>query len=287
MVWIILLGSFFLITFTILCAQLAVTLTFERVQQNKSLSIAAHWLHPLVLRAAFDTKTNEPEVWLFGKIRLNPVASREGIGPTTYEAPSVTTPPHSRNVDNKDSTAEKKTFDDTAYSPPAEKSRPEEGSASAAAASETEPAGRVPLGKRARSFVAKIKKSAWMKALIFFSQTSWRSKIIRWSGRCLISLPRLVSFHSAMVHVRAGLPDPALTGNVFGFWTGVHSALFPQKNDRFALTIDPVFTENCFFIKGDVCIRSSLMRFAVLFALAAVTFPYFSTIKAWRRASRQ
>ncbi len=272
---------------TVLLAQLSVTLTFERLPEKQSVSVAAHWLHPLILRAAFDAQTGATEVWLFGAVRIFPARSQESppnaFGHEASGPPAAS--PSSADGGNGPERSGEMPDGNTGSASPGEEDR-EENQVAGAAAPQDAPSERVTLGQRLGIAAAKIKKSSWMRTLMLIRQTSWRSKILRWCKRCLGSLPGLVSFHSADLHVWAGLSDPALTGGIFGCWTGMHGALSARKKPRFALTVEPVFTEDCLFIKGSVSFRSSLMRFAVLPALAIGTFPYLSTIKAWRRSRR-
>jgi hypothetical protein len=280
----ILSASACLAAIAVLCARIVVTAAFERTAEKKSFSLAVHWVHPRIARAAFDTLKNETQLWLFGRLRMAPGPSRQERG-DFYDIP--TPPPEGAAVPKSsgkiDSLGEDEPVSAGSHevpSEPAPLSEPE-GTTEAVGAAK-----KVPLREKLRGAIAKMKKSAWMRAVFFIGQASWRSKILRWLARCTAALPRLVKLHAADMHIRAGFSDPAATGRLFGYWTGFCGAVAAEKKLPLSLTIDPVFTEACLFVRGSVSVQSSLMRFLTLFAVAVATFPYFSTIKTWRASRR-
>lgn len=246
-----------------------------------------HWMHPFVIRGIFDAPKKAIELWLFGRLRIftNKTQSRVDSSENQMPPPPLgPSPEPSMTMDQPDS------FQSEKNATTGEPLDAEEIHSGGAQGDFTFPkettAARESLKKKIKNAVEKIKKSAIMRAFIFISQASWRAKIVRWAKRCIRFLPKTGRHHSTNVQIRAGFADPALTGVLFGYWIGAYSAVFPNAKKQLKVNFEPVFTEECFSIKGSISLRSALIRFVMLFSLALATFPYFSTLKAWRASRR-
>jgi hypothetical protein len=135
--------------------------------------------------------------------------------------------------------------------------------------------------------VESFKKSSFGQALFFVNQASWRGRMARWLKRCASFLPHLGGIGGTGLHIRLGLDDPALTGKLFGFWTGIKNGIFSGNADGERWILEPSFDGEYFSAEGSVALRSSLVRFVVLFALVFATFPYIATWRTWRASRRK
>jgi hypothetical protein len=87
--------------------------------------------------------------------------------------------------------------------------------------------------------------------------------------------------HGMRIYVRAGLDDPSETGKYFGYWQGISHAFLIDNNKKFDVTFIPVFTEACFEMDAQLCIRSSLLQLLKPAVVVVATFPYVSTFMVW------
>jgi hypothetical protein len=279
MLLIIFLGVACLIVMAVLFARIVVSLCIEHVPERSALSLVIYWMHPSMLRGVIDVRRKALELWLLRRFRIWPAPWSKKTSDSIE--PHMPPPPSSSH--SSSTIFEQDSFQGDAGSP---KGKPHDGGGSRRRDDEQDDSSEEPLKERAIGALEKMKRSTIMRTFSFILNASWRSKMLRWLKRCVCLLPKLGTYRSTDMQVRAGLGDPALTGRLFGCVTGAYNAGFPGINNLCIVTFEPVFNEECFFIKGSISLQSSLMRIMKLIACAAMTFPYFSTIKTWRASKR-
>ena len=122
--------------------------------------------------------------------------------------------------------------------------------------------------------------------MVFWKDSSWRAKIVRWLRRSLPRFFHLLSIRDLSLQVRLGLSDPGETGALYGYFLGASGALADQRNKNRRLVFDPVFERECLEAEGGLRISTSLFRLCIPLIFALLTFPYLHTFLLFRRARR-
>jgi hypothetical protein len=138
----------------------------------------------------------------------------------------------------------------------------------------------------------RAKQSLWNRlrtnpVLFVLRQKRWREKVFRWIVTLISRLLHFISFDTLYIRIRFGLPDPSLTGKVYGYWEGVKYGLIPSPNASFAMNLIPSFTDECFDFHARIAFHTAVSRIVIPVGSAIVTFPYLSTFLLWRRLKRR
>lgn len=136
------------------------------------------------------------------------------------------------------------------------------------------------------SFSSKINK--W-KLIIQFSLNQRRiaKKAMIWLGRVIGKLLRVVKIDQLTMQIKAGFEDPALTGSLHGFYTGIIHGLDINGHKHIKLDFEPVFNNRDIFeFEGAVSIKTSAARLLWPALVALFTFPYISALILWRRIKK-
>ena len=285
---------FFVVSLCVIClasafvlfGRIAVTLAIKLVPGSRTVSVDIHWMHPSMLRGERDATSKVLKLWLFGRLRVWPPRTPKQarhLPPHRTPPPPPSAGPVSESF--RHTRSQGNTSDADAAPPETREVHFGNDEDHRFQGKEARVKGR-PLKEKISTLINKIRKSGFVRALYFISQASWRGKTVRWIQRCVYYLPRLCRIHATDLHVRLGLDDPALTGKLFGYWTGMKNGIFYGNTNGRGWTFDPVFNEKYLSIEGSISLRSSLIRFIMLFALAFATFPYFTTFKTWRASGR-
>jgi hypothetical protein len=280
----ILAGVFCSVLLAALIGRIAVSMGFRYTSEMRSASLSLYWMHPGIFRGEIDSVTKVMKIWLFGKIKVWPTQPKEKKSATLaprklpqQPAEGVTSGSDVKPPFADSSAAAKEAAPKPRQLPP-EDEKPHPSTAPKAKSP--------PLRKKISAFIETIKKSGVIRAFFFIHHAPWRSKMIRWMRRWSCFLPRLWRIHNSELHIGLGLEDPALTGKLFGYWTGIKNAIFCKVSDGGTWTFKPYFNEEHCSIEGALSIRSSLLRFIILGALFLATFPYLATWRAWRGSRR-
>ncbi len=267
---------------TLLFAHATASLSFRFRPEMRSASLELSWLHRMVLRGVFDFIHWSLKMTLFGRFQVKTGAAgrgRAGNGSADTPAGGKKT---GAAIDKSDNVVSPSRDGDAAGGE--RRQRPQ----ADPSGGQTEKAfGGRTLKEAIARFAAARRRLASSRALFFAMRTSWRSKILRWAGRCLLQTLHLATVHSISLRVTAGFSDPAVTGNLFGCWVGVRHALSGAGVKRMDLRFEPVFQEERLEIDGSLSVRSSLVRFLFPLLVAAATFPYWETIMTWIAMKRR
>ena len=119
------------------------------------------------------------------------------------------------------------------------------------------------------------------------NQKKIAAKAVRWLQRFLGRCLRLITFDYLSVHIRAGFTDPAITGALHGFFTGMYHGLEIEDYRKFSIEFEPQFKEEDIFLcKGYVRIKTSLAQLLRPVVIGLLTFPYISAFILWRRIKK-
>jgi hypothetical protein len=279
----ILLGAFvvLIISFIIaLISPFSFLFRFKRVKALEFGRVKMYWFHPWVLYGLYDFKTHFLDIRLF---KFFIVYSQ-----------SVNTQQNGGDHGREDGAAvggfvRTETDTGTVYEAPGgiqypQGPEPEKPDIVNAVGEKTKKEGPV---ARLRSMQERFGYSSLRKALFFLCRESWRHKIGRWLGRTVSPLFHLFVIHRIRIHVRAGFMEPSVTGKIYGYWMGVSHALRNRKMKKNKMVFEPAFNNECLEIEALLHVRTSLLRFMIPVVIMVVTFPYFSTFKAWRTMPRR
>jgi hypothetical protein len=130
---------------------------------------------------------------------------------------------------------------------------------------------------------SKIKK--WQQIIQFsLNQRKIAGKAMKWLGRLLGKFIRVVRIERLSLYLRAGFDDPAFTGSLHGFYTGIMHGLDIGQYKHIKLDFEPLFNdEDIIEFEGSVSIRTSLARLLWPVVVALFTFPYVSAVILWLR----
>lgn len=136
------------------------------------------------------------------------------------------------------------------------------------------------------SLRSKIDK--WKQIVQFsLNQRKVAKKAMKWLGRVIGKLLRVVKIDRLSMHLKAGFEDPAFTGSLHGFYTGIIHGLDIDEYKHVKLNFEPVFdNDDIFEFEGSVSIRTSLARLLWPVTVALFTFPYISAFILWRRIKK-
>jgi|GEM_PF-1790676 hypothetical protein len=284
----ILLDTFivFLIFFIIvLVSPFSFILQYNRDSGEESALARMYWLHPWVLCGLFDLKKKLLDIRLFGRfiIYSKDVDKKQNDGAAEVGENVPAGPLHAEADSPR-----KETHTDAVYETAGSAHRTEHvhsesrgpGKPGVAPFGEDRKKKEGPIAKL-RSMREKIKNSSLQKVLFFLRQEAWRHKILSWLVRTISPFSHLFTMHRLMVHVRAGLLEPSTTGKLYGYWMGISHALMLDTKGKREMVFEPVFNKDCLEVDGNLCIRTSLLRFMVPVVIMVVTFPYFSTFRVW------
>ena len=89
------------------------------------------------------------------------------------------------------------------------------------------------------------------------------------------------------MRIKAGFTDPAITGTLHGFFTGMYHGLDIRENRHFSIDFEPQFEEeDIFLFEGAVRIKISLAQLLKPVFIGLLTFPYISAFILWRRIKK-
>lgn len=124
------------------------------------------------------------------------------------------------------------------------------------------------------------------KQIVEFSlnQRKIATKAMKWIGRVVGKLLRVVKMNRLSLSLRAGFEDPAFTGSLHGFYMGIIHGLDISDYKNIKLDFEPLFNdEDIIEFEGSISIRTSLAQLLWPVTVALVTFPYLSAFILWLR----
>ena len=127
------------------------------------------------------------------------------------------------------------------------------------------------------------------KLIIQFSlnQRKIAKKAMIWSGRVIGKLLRVVKIDQITMQIKAGSEDPAFTGSLHGFYTGIIHGLDINGHKHIKLDFEPIFNNRDIFeFEGAVSVKTSAVRLLWPALVALFTFPYISALILWRRIKK-
>ena len=136
------------------------------------------------------------------------------------------------------------------------------------------------------SLGSKINK--W-KLIIQFSldQRKIAKKAMIWLGKVIGKLLRVIKIDQLTMQIKAGSEDPAFTGSLHGFYTGIIHGLDINGHKHIKLDFEPIFNNRDIFeFEGAVSIKTSAARLLWPALVALFTFPYISALILWRRIKK-
>lgn len=269
----------FAVTFIIM-ASFILSVVIQYTELQKSISIRFIWLHSLVLYGTIDVQQQAATVHLFRRFCFT-IGSKADTPGNGYPKPRDSVAAVSTDAMPHAPAAEKTIAINNAAPPDAVKSNgdtikppPVNGTASTIR-------GKI-LHGRVRKWFFRLHSVSRNPVVFFLRQAIWRQAMLRWLmvvGR----LPRrLIPAYCIRMHLRANLGDPAITGEVYGYWLAVSAALALQKSKRVVLSFKPIFGRECLEINGRIRIKTSLLRIIAPFLVVALRFPYWTTFRVWR-----
>ena len=136
------------------------------------------------------------------------------------------------------------------------------------------------------SFSSKVNK--WKQIVQFsLNQRKIAKKAMIWLVRVLSKLLRVVKIDRLTMRIKAGFEDPAFTGSLHGFYTGIIHGLDINGHKHIELDYKPIFdSRDVFEFEGAVSVKTSAARLLWPILVAIFTFPYISAIILWRRIKR-
>ena len=127
------------------------------------------------------------------------------------------------------------------------------------------------------------------KLIIQFSLNQRRiaKKTMVWLARVMGKLLRVVKIEQLTIQIKAGFEDPAFTGSLHGFYTGIIHGLEINEHKHITLDFEPIFNNSDIFeFEGAVSIKTSAARLLWPALVALFTFPYISAFILWRRIKK-
>ena len=133
------------------------------------------------------------------------------------------------------------------------------------------------------SLRSKIEK--WKQIVQFsLNQRKIAKKAMKWLGRVIGKLLRVVRIDRLSMYLKAGFEDPAFTGSLHGFYTGIMHGIDIGQYKHIKLGFEPLFNdEDIIEFEGSISIRTSLARLLWPVVVALFTFPYISAVILWLR----
>ena len=105
-----------------------------------------------------------------------------------------------------------------------------------------------------------------------------------WLGRVIGKLLRVIRIDRLSMYLRAGFDDPAFTGSLHGFYTGIIHGIDIGQYKHIKLDFEPLFNdEDIIEFEGSLSVRTSLARLLWPVLVALLTFPYVSALILWLR----
>lgn len=289
----ILLGAFIVFLFiciTLLVAPFSFLLHLKRVSRLESARAELFWLHPWVLSGTFDLRNKTIDIRIFGRGFVRP-GTGERKAPDRASGSKIDVP--AIPLHREAGSLRHEPDEDSAYETAKSGYRAEQRSSPGPGPEEPN---AVPVDhpeKKKEGFFArlrlmreKIRNSPLQKVLFFLRQEKWRHKILSWLARTVSPLFHLLVLHRLSVRARVGIPEPSVTGRLYGYWAGISHALTTGIRSRSDIVFEPVFDRECLEIEANLSIRTSLFRAMAPVVVMILTFPYFSTFMVWR-ASRK
>lgn len=282
------LAAFLAVSAIILLAPITVSCFGSVKESAAAAEILGWWLHPKVLRCAFDIKKRAITVFACGRFRIFSSGARKGL---EEKEPVVLSkdlsgdekkepPPEPRRQEQQERasiSSRELPHVPTEEQPEAEKDdeTPEEQNrVDAEGAAE----------KEKPSFSEKL--IPLKKVMVFLKDSSFRAKILRWLGKTAKAIFRAISLRSVTARVKAGLPDPSLTGVAYGYFIGLKNMISTEKSSRGEILFEPVFDNEPFAAEGGIEVSSSISRLCLPVVFAVLTFPYLHAYILYRRAKK-
>jgi hypothetical protein len=131
-------------------------------------------------------------------------------------------------------------------------------------------------------------KAVNSRAMFFLRQKKLIRKTIKCVELTLRSCLRILKFDNLTVYVKCGLPDHAVTGMIYGFFTGIKGMAGCCTHSRVSFGMEPVFGNATVFEgKGSVCIKTSIWRLIFPAIVFLATLPYITALITWLRYRRR
>ena len=124
------------------------------------------------------------------------------------------------------------------------------------------------------------------KQIVQFSldQRKIAIKAMKWLGRVIGKFLRVVKIGQLSMYLKAGFEDPAFTGSLHGFYTGIIHGIDIGQYKHIKLDFEPLFNdEDIIEFEGSLSVRTSLARLLWPVLVALLTFPYVSALILWLR----
>lgn len=132
------------------------------------------------------------------------------------------------------------------------------------------------------------KMNKWKQIIQFsLNQRKIAQKAMVWLGRVIRKLLGVVRIDRLSIQIKAGFEDPAFTGSLQGFCTGIIHGLDINEHKHIKLDYEPVFdNRDIFKFEGAVSVKTTLAKLLRPVAVAFFTFPYVSAFILWRRIKK-
>lgn len=277
--WIILTASVIALIAIASPIRLSCKAVYRKGGRETEFRAAAHYLHPLILRAEYSSADERTKIFIFGferrrggnkggqggintdgvntdgintdGVNTDGINMEDGINTDGINTDGINTTEDGINTDGIN-TEESNTKKDAGAK---EKKRP--------------------LMSRIKSGINNIKRRRVYKVI---RNKPLREKLLRWLKRSSVRAMRTVSFENLKLRVRIGTRDPAALGKIYGYFYATRSALSPQCY-HIDLSMEPVFMKRCLDIDSELKIKTTLSTILWHFILIAATFPYLRVRK--------
>jgi hypothetical protein len=258
--------------------------------EHSGVDLSFFWFHPLVLRASLAMPGKKFSAHFLKRFRVYPSRKSEEESPNfsgtepsppPRPEPDQSGPPH---VDIDESVRPGPARPDTSdFSPDSGPSAASTHESDRESARRSAPSGLRKTAQGAKRFFAAIKRN---KVLFILRQETWRKKIFRWAGKGIARFFRIVVLEKCKLQVQGNLQDPSVNGIVYGFATGIRSALAGASAPRYEISFEPVFDAGYLEANAEIRLKTSMIRVLFPIVAAAATFPYVSTFLVWRRLKK-
>ncbi len=281
--------------FFALCLSPIVFIFDSRNRERHFALLSVNFINPHILKFSYSFITKKYRIILFNKFNLG--SSKQQIDDENKSDDNSNNKETDINVQNRGKDSYDKSSQVDLQSESLNEHQPIEKDASYKKATQEK---KDQIHKRSEEKDSTIKKTKGekrffkrvqakienLKIIIKFSigQKKFAEKIIRWLGKTISKLLKLAKFNRLSLYIKAGFSDPALTGALHGFFTGIFHGFEIEQNRYLNLEFEPVFdNKDVFEFESGIIIKTSVARILIPLLTALFSFPYISAYLFWRQ----
>jgi len=230
---------------------------FSRSGGEYEYSFEGSYIHPLIFKAVYSSKNEHPRVSFLGFTVWPRKKKKKNTDDDTNA--NIETDRYNDTVDATDSrnTPPDANQDSARDAHPAHIPQPPEDTN----AGGTDEHPKTPETPKKKSLRVRIKKRIDIirKHTVYrlLSDKPMQKKMRRQVTRLLAGILKLISIDSFKLRTKLGYRDPAALGRIYGYFIAARAALELQ-NRSVDISMEPVFTEECFEIEGALALKTTL-----------------------------